>query len=104
VVAGVVVIGFVIALATADLLPALWTLSHREYADRYLAARRSYGDGRVRTHPFLVLVAFPALCFLAMAYAGPAGPPVVWGVVGAVTGLALGLLRAWHAHRTIGRG
>ena len=101
--AGIVVgvVGFVIALL--DLLPALWSLTHREYAGQYLAARNAYGDGRQRLHPAVVLVALPALAFVAVA-AAPAhadvGSRLLWGLLAAAVGLALGLLRVALALRT----
>jgi hypothetical protein len=100
------VAGALVALVTAllailDLLPAIYTLTHREYASRYLAARMTYGDAHARLHPFVVLVGFPALCFLALAYGGPSGAWVVWGLLGASTGLALSLVRVHHARQSV---
>ena len=99
--AGAAVALVALTLAVADLLPAVWTLSHREYATRYLAARMTYGDSHVRTHPVVVLLGFPVLCFLAMAFGGPPGNPVVWGLIGAAVGMVLGLVRVHHARRTV---
>jgi predicted permease len=103
------VAGGFVALATAvlaflDLLPAVYTLTHREYAGRYLAARMTYGDAHARLHPFVVLVGFPALCFLALAYGGPSGAWVAWGLLGAAAGLALSLVRVHHARQSVAMG
>ena len=92
--------GYVV-LAFLDLLPAVYTLSHREYAGRYLAARMTYGDAHARLHPFVVLVGFPALCFLALAYGGPSRSWVVWGLLGASAGLAMSLVRVHHARQKV---
>jgi hypothetical protein len=43
-------------LSLLDVLPAIWTLTHREYTMQYLAARSFFGGGRHRLLPLLVLV------------------------------------------------
>ncbi len=98
-----VAVGWVAAgLSLMDLLPALWTLTHRQYAEPYLAARTRYGDGRARLHPLLVLVAMPALTALAAASTAAhqtAPGRTMWAAAGAAVGLALGLLRVGRARR-----
>lgn len=105
--AGVLICGLTLALVAVELLPGLYTLSHRDYASRYLSARLRYGDGRPHLHGFLVLVALPALFFLAFAFGGVAGGSdgsrVAWGLLGAAVGVALGVLRIVHAHVALRR-
>jgi hypothetical protein len=91
-------------LALLDLLPAAWTLSHREYAGKYLAARVRYGNGSARLHPLLVLVGMPAVVGVAAGFTPAhesATGRVVWGLLGAALGSALGLLRVAHARRSV---
>ncbi|MDX6205947.1 MAG: hypothetical protein QOE76_2635 [Frankiales bacterium] len=91
-------------LAVFDVLPAVWTLSHREYTGRYLAARMRYGNGSARLHPLLVLVGMPAVAGVAAAFTsahGSATARLVWGLLGAAAGSALGLLRVAHARRSV---
>ncbi|MDX6230455.1 MAG: hypothetical protein QOI76_3845 [Frankiales bacterium] len=92
------------ALALLDLLPAAWTLSHRQYTGQYLAARLRYGSGRPRLHPYVVLVGLPVLTALAAAFTpadGSVTTRLTWGVLGAAIGLVAGLLRVARATRTI---
>jgi hypothetical protein len=90
-------------LSLLDLLPAVWTLTHREYTDQYLAARIFFGGGRHRLHPLLVLVGLPAMSFVAAAFApthAPAAARLLWGLLGAAIGVSLGLLRVARARRS----
>jgi hypothetical protein len=101
--AGILMAAAAGALALMDLLPALWTLSHREYTDSYLAARSRFGNGSARLHPFLVLLGFPVLIGLAAA-ATPidqgTATRIVWGIAGVAAGLVVGLLRVGRARRS----
>lgn len=102
-----VLVGLVAAaLFVVDALPALWTMSHRQYTDRYLAARARYGNGRARIHPWLVLVGLPGLCFVAAGFTGGHESGLArtcWGLLGAAIGLLLGLLRVAHARSVVSR-
>jgi hypothetical protein len=102
--AGITVGVVAVLLALCDALPAAWTLSHREYTGKYLAARIRYGNGSARLHPLLVLVGMPALAGVAAAFTAvhdSTGGRVVWGLLGAAGGSALGLLRVARARRAV---
>jgi hypothetical protein len=92
------------ALALLDLLPAFWTLTHREYTTQYLAARSFFGGRRPRLHPLLVLVGLPVMSFVAAAFApahASAAVRLLWGLLGAAIGASFGLLRVARARRSV---
>jgi hypothetical protein len=102
-IAGIAVGVAALVCALIDVLPAAWTLTHRQYSEQYLAARIRFGDIRARLHPFLVLLGLPSLSFLAAGFTGADETVPVrlaWGLLGAAAGLAVGGLLVARARRS----
>jgi hypothetical protein len=102
---GLGVLLLALAVGALEAAPGIYTLTHREYAAQFLAARRTHGDGQYRRHPYLVLVGFPVLFGLVAAFGGhthtqeSTDTRLVWAAVGAVAGLALAIVRLGAARR-----
>jgi hypothetical protein len=92
--AGIGVFAAGVAVAVLVAAPGAYTETHQEFASHYFAALRVHGDGEVRAHPYLVLVVFPLLCALVGAFGGFGDESTTVRLIGAGSGLVVGLVYA----------